>query len=109
MKKIWEDALAKIEGVLSPQTFKSWIKPIKFIDSSGSSFILEVPNEFHKNEVKARYISLIREVVAGLTNDSLDVELNVTYAPDETFKNPFLPTVVQFIKRSQKLRGFLRH
>lgn len=89
MKKIWEDALSKIEGVLSPQTYKSWIEPIKFIDSSGSSFILEVPNEFHKNEVKTRYISLIREVVAGLTNDSLDVELNVTDAPDKTFKDPF--------------------
>jgi len=109
MKKIWEDALTKIEGVLSPQTFKSWIKPIKFIDSSGSSFILEVPNEFHKNEVKTRYISLIREVVAGLTNDNLDVELNVTDSPDEAIKDPFPedpPQSVANHKEKPKASGF---
>ncbi len=109
MKKIWEDALAKIEGVLSPQTFKSWIRPIKFIDSSGSSFILEVPNEFHKNEVKTRYISLIKEVVAGLTNDSLDVELNVTDTPDESFIDQFSedpPNSVASHKEKPKTSGF---
>lgn len=77
MKQIWDDAQLKIEHVLSPQAFKSWIKPIRFIDSYGSSFILEVPNEFHKNEVKNRYIALIREVVAGLTNDSFEIELRI--------------------------------
>jgi chromosomal replication initiator protein len=86
MKQIWNDALSKIEGVLSPHTYRSWIKPIQFIDSIGSSFILEVPSEFHKNEVKSRYISLIREVVAGLTNDNFDVELQVANPATETFK-----------------------
>jgi chromosomal replication initiator protein len=80
MKQIWNDALLKIEHVLSPQTYKSWIKPIKFIDSYASSFILEVPSEFHKNEVKDRYISLIKEVVSGLTNDNFEVELQVADA-----------------------------
>jgi len=89
MKQIWNNALAKIEGVLSPQAYKSWIQPIKFIDSSGSAFILEVPSEFHKNEVKNRYISLIRDVVAGLTNDSFDVELQVGSTASETFKDQF--------------------
>lgn len=83
MNQIWNDALLKIEHVLSPQTYRSWIKPIKFIDSYGSSFILEVPSEFHKNEVKDRYISLIREVVAGLTNDNFDVELQVADSADD--------------------------
>lgn len=87
MKHIWNDALLKIEHVLSPQTYNSWIKPIKFIDSYGSSFILEVPSEFHKNEVKDRYISLIKEVVAGLTNDNFDVELQVADSLPENSKS----------------------
>lgn len=90
MKHIWNEALLKIEGVLSPQAYRSWIKPIRFIDSYGSSFILEVPSEFHKNEVKNRYISLIRDVVAGLTNDNFDVELQVADNVTETFKNNFI-------------------
>ena len=89
MKQIWNDALSKIEGVLSPQTYCSWIKPIKFIDTTGSSFILEVPSEFHKNEVKSRYISLIRDVVARLTNDNFDIELQVAETKKEAFKDLF--------------------
>jgi len=89
MKQIWNDALSKIEGVLSPQAYSSWIKPIKFVDLSGSSFILEVPSEFHRNEVKARYISLIRDVVAGLTNDVFDVDLQVAESRNAVFKEPF--------------------
>lgn len=109
MKHIWNDALLKIEGVLSPQAYRSWIKPIQFVDSYSSSFILEVPSEFHKNEVKNRYISLIRDVVAGLTNDNFDVELQVAEDLTETPKNqlqesPALAGVTQIVK--QKLSGF---
>jgi len=89
MKQIWNDALSKIEGVLSPQAYSSWIKPIKFIDLSGSSFILEVPSEFHRNEIKTRYISLIRDVVAGLTNNDFDVDLQVGESRNLVYKEPF--------------------
>lgn len=87
MKQIWNDARAKIEGVLSSQAYRSWIQPIKLIDFSDSSLVLEVPSEFHKNEVKNRYISLIRDVVAGLTNDNYDVELQVSDTAEEVFKD----------------------
>ncbi len=87
MKQIWHEAQLKIEHVLSPQTYNSWIKPIRFIDSCGSSFILEVPNEFHKIEVKNRYISLIREVVAGLTNDIFEIDIQVARTPETGFQN----------------------
>ncbi|NVN98956.1 MAG: chromosomal replication initiator protein DnaA [Geobacteraceae bacterium] len=77
MKQIWNDALLKIEHIISPLAYNSWIRPLKFIDSYGSSFIIEVPSEFHKNEVKSRYISLIREVVSGVANDTYEIELKV--------------------------------
>ena len=101
MKQIWNDALSKIEGVLSPQAYSSWIKPIKFIDLSGSSFILEVPSEFHRNEVKTRYISLIRDVVAGLTNKDFDVDLQVAtfHEPGEYFGVEIHPLLGRDISR----------
>jgi chromosomal replication initiator protein len=84
MNQIWKDAQEKIEGVLTPQTFRTWIKPIRFIDSNESSYTLEVPSEFHRNEIKERYISLIKDVISGLTNDSFDIQLKVaeTIAPE---------------------------
>ncbi|MBP1728582.1 MAG: dnaA, partial [Deltaproteobacteria bacterium] len=71
-------AKQKIEKVLTPQSFRTWIKPIKFIDFDESVIILEVPNEFHKNELKERYLSLLKDVIAGLTNNSFELEINVS-------------------------------
>jgi chromosomal replication initiator protein len=77
MKQIWLEAQHKIEGVLTPQSFRTWIKPIKFVESNESTYTLEVPSEFHRNEIKERYISLIKDVISGLTNDSFDIQLKV--------------------------------
>ena len=77
MNQVWKEAQEKIEGVLTPQTFRTWIKPIKFVESNESSYTLEVPSEFHKNEIKERYISLIKDVISGLTSDSFDIQLKV--------------------------------
>lgn len=109
MKQIWNDALLKMEHVLSPQAFRSWIKPLKFIDTYASSFILEVPNEFHKNEVKNRYIALIREVVAGLTNDSFDIELKIANTVEDDFQSQMLPELLPsepINKEKSKPHGF---
>lgn len=109
MKQIWNDALLKMEHVLSPQAYRSWIKPLKFIDTYASSFILEVPNEFHKNEVKNRYIALIREVVAGLTNDSFDIELQIANTVEDDFQNQTIPEPLPsepILKEKSKPHGF---
>ena len=109
MKQIWNDALLKMEHVLSPQAFRSWIKPLKYIDTYASSFILEVPNEFHKNEVKNRYIALIREVVAGLTDDSFDIELKIANTVEDNFQNQALPELLPtepIHKEKSKPHGF---
>lgn len=39
--------------------------------------ILEVPSEFHRNEIKTRYITMIREIISALTDDALNIELKV--------------------------------
>ena len=88
MKHVWNEAKQKIEQVLTPQTYRTWIKPVKFIDFDESSFILEVPNEFHKKEIKERYISLIRDVISGLAHENFEVELNVADSYTEPEKKP---------------------
>lgn len=109
MKQIWNDALSKIEHVLSPQAYRSWIQPIRFVDSYGSSFVLEVPSEFHKNEVKGRYISLIKEVVSGVANDTFEIELQVAETATETTydtSQEILPTTEPVQKERVKNPGF---
>jgi len=83
MKQIWNEAQLKIEGVLTPQSFRTWIKPIRFVAANDATFTLEVPSEFHRNEIKDRYISLIRDVISGLANDTVDVLITVAKAAPE--------------------------
>lgn len=83
MKQIWLEARHKIEQVLTPQSFRTWIKPIKFIGYDESAFVLEVPNEFHKNELRERYLSLLKDVLMGLIDNNFELEINVAeFAPE---------------------------
>lgn len=77
MNQLWSKTLQKIEQVLTTQSYKTWIKPIRFVDIEDSSMILEVPSEFHRNEIKARYLTMIKEIVSALTDDALNIELKV--------------------------------
>ena len=45
MNQIWSKTLQKLEQVLTQQSYKTWIKPIRFIDSDDATIILEAPNE----------------------------------------------------------------
>jgi chromosomal replication initiator protein len=86
MKQIWDEAKCKIEQVLTPQSFRTWIKPIKFIDNDAAVIILEVPNEFHRNELKERYLSLLKDVIAGLTDKQFELEFSIADQPQESDK-----------------------
>ena len=78
MNQLWSSTQKKIEHVLSAQSYKTWIKPIKFIDIINDVMILEVQDEFHKREITSRYLSMLKEIISNLTNDTLTVELKVT-------------------------------
>ncbi len=52
MENIWLEAQSNIAKVLTPQTFDTWIRPIKFFSFKNNSFLLEVPNKFVKEWVE---------------------------------------------------------
>jgi len=106
MKQIWNDAQLKIEGVLTPQSYRTWIKPIRFMEANEYTYTLEVPSEFHRNEIKERYISLIKDVISGLANESIDIQLKVA----ETAKEEISPVAasdepVTMLQSSEKTKN----
>ena len=107
MKQIWYEAIRKIEQVLTPQSFRTWIKPIKYIDFNEYVLTVEVPNEFHKNELKERYLALLKDVIAGLSDDSFELVITVAelaYEPDKTVppadENSFVAVPTERVKNS---------
>jgi chromosomal replication initiator protein len=54
----WQACLARFEGELSPQQFKTWIKPLS-LTANGQGLVLWVPNRFVLQWVKDRFLSAI--------------------------------------------------
>jgi chromosomal replication initiator protein len=77
MEKIWQGAQANIEKVLTPQTYTTWIKPIKFLGVRDNFVELEVPNKFIKEWIKEKYHSMIQEAVSALTESKFQITLRV--------------------------------
>ncbi|RII28617.1 MAG: chromosomal replication initiator protein DnaA [Geobacter sp.] len=77
MEKVWLEAQGNIEKVLTPQTYNTWIRPIRFSSATSSSLILEVPNKFIKEWVTEKYLTMIQEAVSALAENPFQIELRL--------------------------------
>jgi chromosomal replication initiator protein len=82
MENIWIEAQVNMEKVLTPQTFNTWIRPIRFLEASGRNFVLEVPNKFVREWVRDKYFTMIQEAVSALTESTFQIELRVADQSD---------------------------
>ncbi|MBI1919986.1 MAG: chromosomal replication initiator protein DnaA [Geobacter sp.] len=78
MESIWFKALENIEKVLTPQTYGTWIEPIRFLEFRNGTLSLEVPNKFFRDWVKERYVSVIEEAIATLYQEPVSLDLKVS-------------------------------
>jgi len=77
MENIWLQAQSNIAKVLTPQTFDTWIRPIKFSSFKNNSLSLEVPNKFIREWVEEKYHSMIQEAVTSLAGIKFQLEFKV--------------------------------
>jgi chromosomal replication initiator protein len=89
MEEIWLEAQSNIEKVLTPQTFNTWIKPIKFLSSSNNLIELAVPNKFIQEWVVEKYLGMIQEAVSSLTKANHQIQFIIS-----EFSDPVKTTVI---------------
>jgi chromosomal replication initiator protein len=77
MQEIWLEAQANIEKVLTPQTFNTWIRPIKFLSATDNLIELAVPNKFIREWVKDKYLAMIQEAVSSLTDAKYQIQFKI--------------------------------
>ncbi|MCM2358405.1 MAG: chromosomal replication initiator protein DnaA [Geobacteraceae bacterium] len=77
MENIWLEAQSNIAKVLTPQTYDTWIKQIKFQAFKNNVLLLEVPNKFVKEWVEEKYLSMIQEAISSRTGMKFQLELKV--------------------------------
>jgi chromosomal replication initiator protein len=78
MEEIWLEVQSNIEKVLTPQTFNTWIRPIRFISASNDLLELAVPNKFIQEWVNERYLGMIQEAVSSLTDAKYQIRLKIS-------------------------------
>ncbi len=87
----WQACLARFEADLSPQQFKTWIKPLRVTDN-GQSLVLWVPNRFVLQWVKDRFLAGISTQAAQFFGRPVAIDIALSPTAQEAIpERPLLP------------------
>lgn len=84
---IWQQALDKLETVLNPQHFATWIKPIVLLDIEDNNIKLQVPNRFFLDWIKENYSTIIHETISETGGDQFDITFKIATQKSEDKKS----------------------
>jgi len=73
-KNTWDRVLGRIEGKVSPHSFKTWFKPTHFMTEDGRQVRVSVPNNWFAEWLKTNYIGVIREALHETDQPHLKVD-----------------------------------
>ncbi len=68
LTELWEKGLHLIKSELTEVSFNTWIKAIEPVSMTGDRLILQVPNDFTKGILEARYTALITNALKQISN-----------------------------------------
>lgn len=70
--EIWGQTLSLIKTELTEVSFNTWLKTIKPLSIDNNKIILSVPNDFNKEILENRYMSLIENALHQVTSIKLE-------------------------------------
>jgi len=107
MEEIWLEAQSNIEKVLTPQTFNTWIRPIKYLSSSNYLLELGVPNKFIQEWVVEKYMAMIQEAVSSITDAKYQIHFRISESSEQRKTDG--GTVIAKTENIQNDSGKYRH
>src|SRR5690554_3039498 len=75
LPQIWEKTLYLIKAELTEVSFNTWIKTIEPISLENDVIILGAPNEFIRDILNTRYITLISNAIKQITSQQYIINL----------------------------------
>ncbi|MFA6669163.1 MAG: chromosomal replication initiator protein DnaA [Bacillota bacterium] len=72
---VWEDTLRLIKDELAEVSFNTWFKVTQLVEIADENIILCAPNEFIKNILETRYITLIFNALEQVTSRQYDIRI----------------------------------
>jgi len=70
---VWAQAQEKLKERLGPQTFDTWLRPVKALSIGNDAITLKVPNQFFIEWLEGHYLPVISEVLTQVSNQALKV------------------------------------
>jgi chromosomal replication initiator protein len=81
MEQLWTSVLADLEQVLPPQSFSTWILPLRPVRVDGEKIVLEAPNRFFADWLQDHdFLHLIREKLLCRTGKAFSIQFVVRKA-----------------------------
>ena len=84
--ELWDTLLGEIKNEVTEQVFTAWFMPIRPVSVSEEKLVLGVPNEFFKNWIQERYVSILQSHLNRIANKKIDLEFEVV--PQEETQAP---------------------
>lgn len=110
VKKLWDDALVKIELAITPANFKTWFRDTHIVTIEDSTVTLGVPSVFVKDWLADKFHSMILKTLRDLSPFVRSVEYTVVQRSErknESSKtqtvNAALPLEDYYINKSDNL------
>lgn len=79
MNELWQKLLLSLKEKVNPQTFQTWIKPIKPVSVHANKLEIQVPNRFFQDWIKDNYLPLIKTSLFEQTHEHFSVSF--TFSP----------------------------
>ena len=80
--RLWNETCARLQEVLHPDTYSRWIAVIDPVALTDSTMTLAVDNDFYQTWLEEHYLSLIKDALATVSDDPLELVLTVRDSDD---------------------------
>jgi len=78
MITLWNNALAHLENELPPQSFATWISPIRPVRLENNGLVLEVPNRFFSDWLQDHgFDAIITKTLRECAQRNIDIEFTI--------------------------------
>lgn len=78
MIALWNTALAHLENELPPQSFSTWISPIRPVRFENDGLVLEVPNRFFSDWLQDHgFVEIIAKTLRQCANRNISIEFAI--------------------------------
>ncbi len=97
-QKIWQETLGILKYEITEVSYNTWIKSIEPRKLYNDVLVLEIPNEFNKNILENRYISILENSLKQVCGREIAIEFIIS---GETGEYDFNDNNINFVNKAR--------